>query len=168
MRCVCRSPLVHSLQAPHIQLHRWESLKDSEWQFRWAPSWSVQVAVEGVQYLQFNLTLKLHDFRVSGRLTFAASSDLSEIKLSFVQPPKLRLKTECTVSWGAVPLPLQTYIETVVKDEFHRWVRENVVAPNIMTLNPASFQPKEGLTDADVEKAIRAVNLARQLSKGSS
>ena len=85
--------------------------------------------------------------------------------------PKLRLKTECTVSWGSVALPLQTYIEQVVQDEFQRWTRDNCVAPHEMVLNPASFQPKKGLTDADVEKARRAVTLARELSaaqQGSS
>ena len=139
-------------QAPHIQLIRWESLTDSEWQLRWAPSWSVQVAVEGSQYLSFSLTLRLFDFRVSGRLKFRATPDLSTIVLSFVQMPKLRLKTECTVSWGSVALPLQTYIEQVVQDEFQRWTKDNCVAPHEMVLNPASFQPKKGLTDADVEK----------------
>ena len=69
-----------------------------------------------------------------------------------------------SISFGSVPLPLQTYIETVVKDEFQRWMRDNVVTPNIMTLNPASFQPKVGLTDEDVQKAMRAVTLARELS----
>ena len=122
------------------------------------------MAVEGAQYLSFNLMLRLFDFRVSGRLSFAASTDLSTVKLSFVTPPKLRLKVSTSISFGSVPLPLQTYIETVVKDEFQRWMRDNVVTPNIMTLNPASFQPKVGLTDEDVQKAMRAVTLARELS----
>jgi hypothetical protein len=155
-------------QAPHIQLIRWESLQDSEWQLRWAPSWSVQVAVEGTQYLSFQLTLRLFDFRVSGRVKFRATPDLSTINISFLQMPKLRLKTECTVSWGSVALPLQTYIEQVVQDEFQRWTRDNCVAPHEMVLQPASFQPKKGLTDADVEKAIRAVTLARELSAAQS
>ena len=84
--------------------------------------------------------------------------------MSFSQMPKLRLKTECNVSWGSVPLPLQTYMETVVQDEFQRWTRENVVAPHELVLNPVTFQPKQGLTDEDVEKAVRAVTLARELS----
>ena len=159
----CSFPSVPS-EAPHVQLLRWESMQDSEWQFRWAPSWSVQVAVEGQQYLQFNLTLRLFDFRISGRLHMRASSDLSTIVMSFISPPKLRLRTSCSVSWGSVALPLQTYIESVVQDEFQRWVKDNAVAPNELVLQPASFQPKEGLTDADVEKAMRAVDLARELS----
>ena len=63
----CSFPSVPN-EAPHIQLERWESLADSEWQFRWAPSWSVQVAVEGSQYMTFNLMLRLFDLRVSGRI----------------------------------------------------------------------------------------------------
>jgi len=124
----------------------------------------VQIAVEGQQYLQFNIMLRLFDFRVSGRLKIRASPDLSTIAMMFVQQPKLRLKTECSVSWGSVPLPLQTYIETVVQDEFQRWTRENCVTPHELVINPSSFQPKQGLTDADVERAERAVSLARELS----
>ena len=41
---------------------------------------------------------------------------------------------------------------------------DNVVAPHEMTLNPTSFQPKQGLTDEDVERAVRAVEIARSLS----
>ena len=185
LRCLC-SVSLFVLQAPHIQLHRWETLQDSEWQIRWAPSWSVQVCsdravtlrdrqtlsawllqvmVEGLQYLQFTLMLRLYDFRVSGRLKFRASPDLSTIALSFVTLPTLRLKTQCQVSWGTVALPLQTYIETVVQDEFQRWIRDNVIAPHELMLNPSSFQPKTGLSDADVQKAIRAVALARELSQ---
>ena len=159
----CSFPSVPS-EAPHIQLIRWESMQDSEWQLRWAPSWSVQVAVEGSQYLQFSLMLRLFDLRVSGRITLKMSTDLSTIVISFKQPPRLRLKTECSVSWGNVPLPLQTYIETVVQDEFQRWTMENVVAPHEMTLHPSSFQPKEGVTDADYLRAVQAVGLARAMS----
>lgn len=159
----CSFPSVPS-EAPHIQLLRWESMQDSEWQLRWAPSWSVQVAVEGQQYLQFSLTLRLFDLRLSGRMALKMSTDLSAITMSFTQPPKLRLKTECTVSWGSVPLPLQTYIETVIQDEFQRYVVDNVVSPHEMTINPESFQPKKGLTDADVKRAIEAVGLARAIA----
>ena len=159
----CSFPSVPS-EAPHIQLIRWENMQESEWHLRWAPSWSVQVAVEGQQYLQFSLTLRLYDLRLSGRISLKMSTDLSTIIISFKQPPKLRLKTECNVAWGSVALPLQTYIETVVQDEFQRWTMDNVVAPNELTLHPQSFQPKQGCTDADVERAIRAVGLARAIS----
>ena len=159
----CSFPSVPS-EAPHIQLERWENMQDSEWQVRWAPSWSVQVAVEGSHYLQFTLMLRLYDFRVSGRMKMRMAQDLSCVGMSFLSAPKLRLKTECTVSWGSVPLPLQTYIESVVQDEMVRWVNDNAVAPNVMEMHPSSFQPKTGLTDQDVEKALRAVELAREVS----
>ena len=159
----CSFPSVPT-EAPHIQLIRWESMQYSEWQVRWAPSWKVQVAVEGLQYLQFTLMLRLFDFRISGRMVFRASNDLSEIKMMFLAQPKMRLKTECSVSWGSVPLPLQTYIETVVQDELKRWTKDNVVTPHEMAIRPQSFQPKKGLNEADVERAIRATQLARQLA----
>jgi len=159
----CSFPSVPS-EAPHIQLERWESMQEQEWLVRWAPSWSVQVAVEGSHYLQFTLMLRLFDFRMSGRMKMRMAQDLSCIAMQFVSPPKLRLKTECSVSWGSVPLPLQTYIETVVQDEFQRWMRENAVAPNEMEMHPTSFQPKDGLTDDDVARALKAVELAREVS----
>ena len=44
------------------------------------------------------------------------------------------------------------------------WVTDNVVAPHEMTLHPTSFQPKQGLTDADYARALQAVGLARAIS----
>ena len=93
-----------------------------------------------------------------------AKSDFSSIAFSFLELPKLRMKTECEVSWGSLALPLQTYIEQTVKQEFSNWLEQNMVAPNELELNPPSFQPKQGLTEEDVEKAIRAVSLARHYS----
>jgi hypothetical protein len=110
----CSFPSVPS-EAPHIQLERWESMQDSEWTLRWAPSWSVQVAFEGSHYITFSMIMRLFDFRMSGRMKVRMANDISSVSISFVQPPKLRLKTDCSVSWGSVPLPLQTYIETVVQ-----------------------------------------------------
>ena len=110
----CSFPSVPT-EAPHIQLERWDSLADSEWLFRWSPSWSVQVCVDGSQYLAFTLMVRISDFRVSGRMKFRASGDLSTLGMQFVTLPKLRLKVETSVSWGSVPLPLQAYIEAVVQ-----------------------------------------------------
>ena len=66
-----------------------------------------------------------------------------------------------------MPLPLQTYIESVVQEEFRRWLVQNVVTPNEMVINPVSFQPKEGLTPDDIEKAVRAAAIARNLTSSS-
>ena len=102
--------------------------------------------------------------QISGRVKLRAQPNFSSIALSFAEMPKLRIRTECTVSWGVVPLPLQTYIETVLKQEFGSWLSRNMVAPHSLEINPPNFQPKKGLTEADVEKAIRAVTLARHYS----
>jgi len=159
----CSFPSVPS-EAPHIQLERWESLADSEWSVRWAPSWSVEVALEGLQYVQFQLMLRLFDFRVQGRLKLRAKSDFSSIVLSFNELPKLRLRTECNVSWGVVPLPLQDYLESVVKQEVSNWLANNVVYPNEYEINPPNFQPKQGITEEDLEKAVRAAVRGRHYS----
>ena len=44
-------------------------------------------------------------------------------------------------------------------------VRQNMVAPNELEINPPSFQPKKDLTEDDVQKAIKAVSLARNYSQ---
>ena len=41
---------------------------------------------------------------------------------------------------------------------------QNMVAPNELEINPPSFQPKRDLTEDDVQKAIKAVSLARTYS----
>ena len=40
-----------------------------------------------------------------------------------------------------------------------------MVAPNELEINPPSFQPKKDLTEDDVQKAIKAVSLARNYSQ---
>ena len=59
---------------------------------------------------------------------------------------------------------MQDYLESVVKQEVSNWLSTNIVYPNEYEINPPSFQPKQGLTEEDVEKAIRAVTLARHYS----
>ena len=61
-------------------------------------------------------------------------------------------------------LPVQTYIETVVHEELRRWFNTNMLAPQEITIQPTNFQPKEGLTDEDLEKAVRAAELAMNFS----
>ena len=75
--------------------------------------------------------------------------------MSFLGEPKMSLKSECTVNWGATPLPIQEYITSAIDDYFKTYVRDTMVAPNAYTLEPPSFQPKQGLTDEDVRRALR-------------
>ena len=75
--------------------------------------------------------------------------------MSFLGEPKMSLKSECTVNWGATPLPIQEYITSAIDEYFKTYVRDTMVAPNAYTLEPPSFQPKQGLTDEDVRRALR-------------
>mmetsp|Transcript_8415 Transcript_8415/g.16917 ORF Transcript_8415/g.16917 Transcript_8415/m.16917 type:complete len:148 (-) Transcript_8415:295-738(-) len=138
----------------------------SEWSVSWKPSWTVQVAIEGSHYLQFQLVLKISSIELSGRLKISICDDpaFSKISMSFLGAPKMNLKSECTVSWGATPLPIQDYIASSIEEYFTTYVRDTMVAPNAYTLEPPSFQPKQGLTDEDVERAVRAVDIAKSLS----
>tara|TARA_B110001452_G_C15174399_1_gene408100 strand:+ start:111 stop:980 length:870 start_codon:yes stop_codon:yes gene_type:complete len=153
-------------EAPHLSLQKWVSMGCSEWDVSFRPSWSIMVAIEGSHYLSFQLELKVCDINVSGRMRVAFATDpaFSKISISFLELPTLGIKTECTVSWGSTPLPIQEYIGSAVEDYFKAYITDTMLAPNAMDIEPASFQPKTSLTDDDVERAIRAVDLARSYS----
>lgn len=121
------------------------------------PSACGQVAIEGSHYIAFQLLLKISEVELSGRLKLSINSDpaFSKISMSFLGEPKMSLKSECTVNWGATPLPIQEYITSAIDDYFKTYVRDTMVAPNAYTLEPPSFQPKQGLTDEDVRRALR-------------
>ena len=70
-----------------------------------------QVALEGWYHIQFSLMLRLDQLEVSGRMRFRAKPDFSSIVLSFASLPSFKLRAECTVSWGVVPLPIQEYLQ---------------------------------------------------------
>lgn len=161
----CSFPSV-AAEAPRLALLKWESMDYSEWSVSWKPSWTVQVAIEGSHYIAFQLLLKISEVELSGRLKLSINSDpaFSKISMSFLGEPKMSLKSECTVNWGATPLPIQEYITSAIDEYFKTYVRDTMVAPNAYTLEPPSFQPKQGLTDEDVERAVRAVEIARSLS----
>ena len=89
------------------------------------------------------------------KLSINSDPAFSEIKMSFLGEPKMSLKSECTVNWGATPLPIQDYIASAIEEYFKTYVRETMVTPNAYTLEPPSFQPKQGLTDEDVRPALR-------------
>ena len=55
--------------------------------------------------------LRLDQLEVSGRMRFCAKPDFSSIVLSFASLPSFKLRAECTVSWGVVPLPIQEYLQ---------------------------------------------------------
>lgn len=161
----CSFPSV-AAEAPRLSLLKWDSMDYSEWSVSWKPSWTVQVALEGSHYIAFQLLLKISEVELSGRLKLSINSDpaFSKIAMSFLGAPKMSLKSACTVNWGATPLPIQEYITSAIDDFFKTYVRDTMVAPNAYTLEPPSFQPKKGLTDEDVERAVRAVEIARSLS----
>jgi len=125
----------------------------------------MQVAVEGSYYVSFRLLLKIDSVRMSGALVVNAANDLRQIGLSFAELPALKMRVECTVSWGTLPLPLQDYIGETVVNEFRAWLTRAMVQPNELVIKPAAFQPKQTLTDADVERAMRAASMARELSE---
>jgi len=154
----CSFPSV-AAEAPRLALLKWESMDYSEWSVSWKPSWTVQVAIEGswkpswtVQvaiegshYIAFQLLLKISEVEISGRLKLSINSDpaFSKISMSFLGEPKMSLKSECTVNWGATPLPIQEYITSAIDDYFKTYVRDTMVAPNAYTLEPPSFSPSK-------------------------
>merc|ERR1719197_603680 len=98
--------------------------------------------------------LKISSIELSGRLKLSMCPDpaFSKISMAFLGEPHVSIKSECTVSWGSTPLPIQDYIASAVEEYFKSYVRDTMVSPRAYTLEPPSFQPKQGLTDEDVER----------------
>ena len=55
--------------APRLQLRRWTSLDDSEWEVAFAPCWTVEACLEGRQFkLPFKLLVRVGAIRIRGEM----------------------------------------------------------------------------------------------------
>jgi hypothetical protein len=75
----CSFPAVEQ-QAPRLVLEHWESLANGEWHFEWKPTWSIEICVEGSQFIQFKLLVRVANFELRGFLQTVFKPDLSEVR----------------------------------------------------------------------------------------
>eukprot|EP00928_Gymnodinium_smaydae_P054697 TRINITY_DN38430_c0_g1_i1.p1 TRINITY_DN38430_c0_g1~~TRINITY_DN38430_c0_g1_i1.p1 ORF type:complete len:343 (+),score=69.51 TRINITY_DN38430_c0_g1_i1:110-1138(+) len=166
----CSFPAVPS-EAPRLRLERWNGdlAGPMEWDVAWSPaSWALSLSVSGRQFgLGFTLALRLRRFDLRGRVRVhfpeAKAADLSKINVSFVSLPEIGFAVECGVACGILPLPVQSQVESTVREAFLGWLSKEVVAPHSMLFNVAALEPKRSLSDSDVQQAI----LDAQLAKGN-
>ena len=73
---------------------------------------SLQIAVEGSHYVGFKMLLRIHAVKLAGTLLVSSTPDLRTIRLSFAQPPELRMRVECTVAWVSATRPFYDIVIT--------------------------------------------------------
>ncbi|KAJ1625986.1 hypothetical protein T492DRAFT_843540 [Pavlovales sp. CCMP2436] len=93
----CSFPSIRR-EAPRVRLAKYTSLSDSEWHLRWAPSWSVDVCVEGYHYIYFEVTMRISHVSVKGtvKADFLKPLGLGGVRLSFLRKPALAMDLEST------------------------------------------------------------------------
>jgi len=161
-------PVVAS-EAPQPSLASWsgELSEPMEWDVRWTPaSWDIAVSVKGRHFgLGFSLALRLHHFGVGGRvrvaLPEARSLDLSKVLFSFLEFPEVDFQVESSVAFGIVPLPVQAQVDTKIRSASAKWLSRHLVEPNAMHLDIAAMRPKRGVSENDLQTAIRDAELAK-------
>jgi len=124
--------------APRVRLHKYHSLHHSEWDVSWAPSWSVDLQVEGLHYLYFELGMRVRGLKLTGRLRVDLVSPLGQggVKLGFVKYPKVGMDLETSVSLGFVPVPIQDQIADIVRAQMDDWLVKHIVMPRAMHFKP--------------------------------
>jgi len=151
--------------APSVKLVRWHALDDSEWELRWSPAWSCEVVVDGRQVISFSALLRVSGVSATGRLKLAFSKDLSKLKLQFAETPATKLDVDCKVIIGKVPLPIQETMGNLIRDGALRWINDNLVAPNDLTIT--LHERQRALTDKEYEQAKNAALVGAQRARDS-
>mmetsp|Transcript_17964 Transcript_17964/g.54972 ORF Transcript_17964/g.54972 Transcript_17964/m.54972 type:complete len:322 (-) Transcript_17964:347-1312(-) len=152
--------------APSVKLVRWHALDDSEWELRWSPAWSCEVVVDGRQVISFSTLLRVSGVAITGRLKLAFSKDLSKLKLQFAETPATSLAVDCKVIIGKVPLPIQETMGNLIRDGALRWINDNLVAPNDLSIT--LHERERPLSDQEYEQAKTAALVGAQRAKDSA
>ena len=90
----CSFPSVKA-EAPKLSVRRWTSLDESEWEMSFAPSWKIEICLEGRQILPFKILVRIGSIRVTGEMRVSFPPDLMHTLISFNvsarRPQPLRL-----------------------------------------------------------------------------
>jgi hypothetical protein len=98
---------------------------------------------------------------LTGRLRVTLGpTDLSQLQLSFLEPPAVRMALAPSLSAGVVgpqlPLPLWGLLDRAVRGGADAWLAKHAVAPHAYTLRLDKFKRKSELTAEDVAVATEA------------
>lgn len=157
-------------EAPAIRLHAYRSLSHSEWNCRWAPSWSLDVCVEGYHYLYFELSVRVTKLKLAGRLMvdFVQPLGVGGVRIGFADFPSVSMDLESEVNLGFVPVPIQDQIADIVRVQIDNWLTENVVAPRVMHFSPFGGTQTESVNTAgDCESVAPSTPMSRAGGDGA-
>jgi hypothetical protein len=118
----CSMPSVASgAEGPDLHIARYDGLHYSEWDVDWRPSsWWLSVAV--ATSLALRVQVRVSGIRITGRARCALPRDLSSVRVSFVDAPKLELQIQTSVELSSVPVPLQANIDHEIREHITRFV----------------------------------------------
>lgn len=127
----CSLPSI-TREKPKLKLLESESLSNSLWELRWSPkSWWISVSAIGLRWgLSFQALTTIRKIEISGKLRCAFSSDITAIRISFIEEPQLDMEIIADVGWGIVPLPVQQQIDQVVRAEMKKFLIDTLVGDN--------------------------------------
>ena len=156
--CDCSFP-ASAAGKPRVELVRWRSLEDSEWDLEWRPSWTCEACIDGQRGITFSTLLKVSGITLKGRLAISFAPDFSTLAVRFAETPAVHLDVACHVTLGQMPLPIQAELGRLIRDEATKWLNTTMVAPNEMTL---ALSSKKEISDTDLAKAQKAALIGAQ------
>ena len=80
----CSFPSVPT-DAPQLQLRRWGSLDESEWEVTFSPRWKMEMCLEGhTAFLPFKLLVRVGGIRLHGEMRVSFPPDMAYTLISFM------------------------------------------------------------------------------------
>lgn len=131
----CSMPCVAG-EKPEVCLIRWCGVQYSEWDIKFSPaSWWVSVSAIGTRWgMSFNCLTNVTDIRIDGVFRVAFADDLTALRVSFRERPRIEMKVESSVGWGVVPLPVREQIEGMVREEMEGFVERKLMGDESMVV----------------------------------
>jgi len=98
----------------------------------------VDICLEGLHYLYFELSLRASRVRIEGRVRVELVAPLGAggMRVAFEHFPDVSMELESTVSLGFVPVPVQDQIADLVRGQMRDWIAGHVVAPAALHISP--------------------------------
>ncbi len=143
----CSFPSIPS-DAPQLQLLSWTSLEASQWTVSFAPSWRMEMCLEGrAALVPFKLLVRVSTMTIKGEMSLSFPSDMGHVLISFAAMPKLEMAIDSEISLDvgvSLGLPVGRAAASRIRHEIHKWIASHAVAPHAMKIkrtpptNPAA------------------------------
>lgn len=165
----CSFPSIPS-DAPQLQLLSWTSLEASQWTVSFAPSWRMEMCLEGrAALVPFKLLVRVSTMTIQGEMSLSFPSDMGYVLLSFAAMPKLEMAIDSEVSLDvgvSLGLPVGRAAASLIRHEIHKWIASHAVAPHAMKIKRTPpTDPVTTAADAAATAAAAALAVAQEASK---